>query len=268
MNRNNLSRGVVTLSFSSLTDLPVQAHVSTRHGGVSPQPWKSLNFSISRGDTAERVARNFYRLCNALEIESGDVVRTEQVHGTTVAKVDHSDAGSRQKATDALITDAVGLPLFLVFADCVPVLLYDSENHALGLCHAGWRGTVNGAAEATLWAMQAAYGTNPAHVFAAIGPSIGPESYEVGDEVVDWVQARLEDGERFLRWTDQTNGKAHLDLWRANASQLARAGVPDEQIEIAGIDTATNTQDFFSHRAEKGRCGLFSMIGWLEPRNG
>jgi copper oxidase (laccase) domain-containing protein len=137
--------------------------------------------------------------------------------------------------------------------------------HALGVCHAGWRGTVNGMAATTLWAMQAAYGTEPAHVRAAIGPSIGPESYEVGEEVYNMALAKLPAADRFFHFPS-SEANPYLDLWQANAAQLVEAGVPEEQIEISGIDTAQNTHDFFSHRAEQGQCGLFGILAWLTPR--
>lgn len=266
MQRIDHPNGVVTYSFDTLADLPVQAHVSTRHGGVSPAPWSSLNFSVSRGDDPARVTENFARLCAALGIDPDDPVRTHQVHGTTVAKVDWDEAGSRQKATDALITDAVELPLFLVFADCVPLLLYDAAQHVLGICHAGWRGTLNGVAVATLWAMQAAYGSEPADVRVGIGPSIGPDSYEVGEEVYNLALAKLPQAERFFHFPNGPDANPYFDLWQANAAQLIEAGIPAAQIEISGIDTAQNIDDFYSHRAEQGQCGLFGILAWLSPR--
>jgi polyphenol oxidase len=266
MQRHSHPNGIITYSFESLAEHAIEGHVSTRHGGVSPAPWSTLNFSVARGDTPERVNENFARFCAGLDLSPADPVRTHQVHGTGIAKVDWADAGSRQKATDALITDAVGLPLFLVFADCVPLLLYDPVYHALGVCHAGWRGTVNGAAVATLWAMQAAYGTDPAHVLAGIGPSIGPESYEVGEEVYQMAIARLLKADRFFHSPSENGANRYFDLWQANAAHLVEAGVPQEQIEIAGLDTARYTDDFYSHRAEKGQCGLFGLIAWLTPR--
>jgi YfiH family protein len=256
--------GVITYRFCSLSGLPVSAHVSTRHGGVSPAPWKSLNFSVARGDSPERVRENRRRFAAAVGVDVEVVVRGQQVHGTGVAKVDWDDAGSLQEGVDALVTDAVGLPLALVFGDCVPILLYDRVNHALGICHAGWRGTVNGAAVATLWAMQAAYATNPADVSACIGPSIGPESYEVGEEVLEMALARMEGAERFFHYPNGADSRPYFDLWAANRSQLETAGVPPEQIECSGIDTAQKVDDFFSHRAERGRCGLFGLMAWLE----
>jgi YfiH family protein len=259
------ANGVITYTFASLTHLPVQAHVSTRHGGISPAPWNTLNFSVMRGDTPERVKENRERLATALNVDNRQVIRCHQVHGTGIAKVDASDAGQWQNDTDGLVTDATALPLTLVFADCVPVLLYDPSHHALGICHAGWRGTVNGIVTATLWTMQAAYDTKPADVLACIGPSIGPQSYQVGQEVIDLAQAKLKNAEQLFTYPNGPEQNPYFDLWQANATQLIDAGLPVEQIEVSGIDTAQTTHDFFSHRAEHGRCGLFSMTAWLQP---
>jgi YfiH family protein len=264
MQRITHANGVITYTFDSLAQLSVCAHVSTRHGGVSPAPWNTLNFSVMRGDTPERVKENRARLAAALDLENSNVVRCHQVHGTGIAKVDSSDVGQWQNDTDGLITDALDVPLTLVFADCVPILLYDARHHALGVCHAGWRGTVNGIALAMLWAMQAAYDTDPADVLACIGPSIGPQSYQVGQEVVDLAHAKLSHASLLFSYANGPDQNPYFDLWQGNATQLVEAGLLSTQIEISGIDTAQNTQDFFSHRAERGQCGLFSMTAWLQ----
>jgi YfiH family protein len=263
MQRIHHPNQVITYTFDSLAGLPVGVHVSTRHGGVSPEPWATLNFSVLRGDTPERVQANRGKLAEALGLDAAHFVHCRQVHGTGVAVVDWSDAGAFKDGCDSLVTNAVGLPLVLVFADCVPVVLYDPVHHALGVCHAGWRGTVNGAAGAALWAMQAAYDTNPADVRAGIGPSIGPASYEVGDEVVALAHARLPHAGTLFTYPNGDAGKPHFDLWIANRNQLIAAGVPPGQVEVGGVDTAATTADFFSHRAEQGRCGLFAMVAWL-----
>jgi YfiH family protein len=263
MQRIEHANGVITYTFDSLAGLPLAAHVTTRHGGVSPAPWNSLNFSVTRGDSRDRVQQNRQLLADALGIRVEQLTYCQQVHGTGVAKIDWHNAGELQTGCDASVTDEIGLPLALVFADCVPVLLYDRVRHVLGVCHAGWRGTVNGAVTATLWTMQAGYDCIPGDVVACIGPSIGPASYEVGPEVLELALARLPDAESFFSYPNGQDHKPHFDLWMANARQLSDAGVPASQIEISGVDTACITDDFFSHRAEQGRCGLFSMVAWL-----
>jgi YfiH family protein len=266
MQRNSFANGVVTYGFSCLSGLPLHAHVATRHGGVSPAPWDSLNFSVRRGDSVENVRANRRRLGDATGFDPSRAIYCEQVHGTGIAKVDERNAGEIVPASDGLTTEVPGLPLGLVFADCVPILVYDPVRHVLGLVHAGWRGTVNGAAAALVWTMQAGYDCRSADLVAAIGPSIGPQSYQVGREVFDLARARLPDGARFFTWPQGADANPHFDLWAANAAQLREAGIATDRIELAGIDTATQTDDFFSHRASGGRCGLFTMVAWLDER--
>ncbi len=263
MQRVTHPNGVITYTFDAYRSLPVSVHISTRHGGVSPAPWNTLNFSVLRGDEPERVAVNRARFVEALGIDGARLATCRQVHGALAAAVDAADAGRMQDDADALVTNTADLPLSLVFADCVPVVLYDPVQHALAVCHAGWRGTVKGAAAAALAKMTATYGTKPADVIAGIGPSIGPESYEVGDEVVAVARQSPYQAWRYLDFGNGARRKPYFDLWAANAGQLIESGVPARNIEVSGIDTATNTHDFFSHRAEQGRCGLFGMAAWL-----
>lgn len=262
--------GVITYTFEQFTILPLSVHISTRHGGVSPVPWNTLNFSVKRGDTQERVAANRIRLADALHIDAKQFVTCEQIHSRTIVKVDHTFAGTMQRGADGMVTDSAALPLSLVFADCVPIVLYDARKHVLGVCHSGWRGTVQSAAIWTLQAMAEEFNVQAGDVYAGIGPSIGPMSYEVGPEVMKAAFENLPNAERlFTNGTgsrvsdDQPN--RYFDLWEANRSILKAAGVPSAQIEVSAIDTATNTHDFYSHRAEQGRCGLFSMVAWLHP---
>jgi YfiH family protein len=257
--------GIITYTFEQLAGAPIAAHVSTRHGGISPEPWRSLNFSVARGDMPERVQENRRRLAAALGLRAEDMVHCRQVHGVNVAQVGWENAGAVIDGCDGLITDAIGLPLSLVFADCAPILIYDPDHHALGVVHAGWRGSLDGAAPALLGAMQAAYGADPSRVLVCIGPSIGPESYEVGPEVAALAQKRLPAPNAALHRPNGAQCNPHLNLWEANIQLLVAAGVARNHIEVSGIDTAQNTQDFFSHRAEKGRCGLFCMVAWLLP---
>lgn len=210
MQRITHSNGVITYTFDFALQIGIPIHISTRHGGVSPKPWNTLNFSVSRGDTRENVEANRQRLAVALGIKTDELVRCHQVHGTNVAIVGWDNAGQFLEQTDCLVTNTCGLPLSWVFADCVPIIFFDPIHKVLGGCHAGWRGTINGAATATLWAMQAAYDTNPADVWVGIGPSIGPESYEVGSDVVDLAYVKLKRAGRFF----------HLPNWQREQSNV------------------------------------------------
>jgi YfiH family protein len=155
-----------------------------------------------------------------------------------------------------LITDRPEVTLFLRFADCVPILLYDPRRPAVGVVHAGWRGTLAKAATAAVQAMQAHYGSRPGDLVAAIGPSIGPCHYAVGPEVVAQTRQAFNGASDEL--LSRVNGGYHLDLWTANAHALQQAGV--RQIEQSELCTVCHGDDFFSHRGHGAQTGRFAAL--------
>ncbi len=230
----------------------------TRLGGVSQGPYASLNLGHKVGDAPEAVEENHRRLFAALGVRAEEVVSPYQVHGAQVERVGHSDGGRIIAARDALITDEEAVVLMMRFADCAPVLLYDAAHHAVGLAHAGWRGTAAGVVAATVRAMREAFGSDPAAMWAGIGPVIGGEHYAVGPDVVEAVSATLPPGaEIAFRRGDQW----YLDLATALRLQLEALGVG--RIELSGFDTAARTDEWYSHRAEHGRTGRFGVLVWL-----
>jgi len=250
---NNL----VYYRFANLASYDEVLHgVFTRLGGVSPSPYDSLNVGHFIGDDHQAVEANHALICQALGISRGDVATAHQVHGSRVALVRTEDRGRVIAATDALITDTPGVALMLRFADCLPVLLYDPVRRAVGLAHAGWKGTVKGIAAKTALAMMDVYGSRPADIVAGLGPCIGPCCYQVGTEVIEAVKASFNDWQRLLR--SQGGGSVHFDLWEANRRQLAGLGI--EEIEVLQFCTACRTDEFFSHRAEGGCTGRFAVI--------
>ena len=231
--------------------------VFTRKGGVSPSPWDTLNVGGTVGDEAARVRENRNRSLAAMGRRLESMFDVWQVHSADYVlsrAPRHPDEGY-QKA-DIILTDTPGVTLYMRFADCVPVLLYDPVRAVVGMVHAGWLGTVRGAARVAVQAMAAGYGSRPADILAAIGPSIGVDHYEVGADVLDQVaQAFGAEGTMLV----QVRGdRSYLDLWAANRIQLQQLGV--DQIEVAGLCTACHTDDWFSHRAEKGRTGRFGAL--------
>jgi hypothetical protein len=180
-----------------------------------------------------------------------------QVHSAAVVKASaaRNPKDDYHKA-DIILTDKPEVTLFMRFADCVPVLLYDPVQAVVGMVHAGWLGTVRGASRAAVDAMVAEYGCRPANILAGIGPSIGVDHYEVGSDVLAQVRSAFGAAEsELVQWRE---GKAYLDLWAANRAQLGQAGI--EQVEVAGLCTACHTDDWFSHRAEKGKTGRFGAL--------
>ncbi len=232
--------------------------IFTRQGGVSKAPWSSLNLGGNVGDEAPAVRHNHLLMYGTLGVDAARACSVWQVHSADVILVDGPVQGRRWLAlADAMITDRPNTPLSMRFADCVPLLFHDPVQGVIGMAHAGWRGTVQGVAANTVRTMTTAYGCKPQNVMAGIGPSIGPDHYQVGEEVVAAVLQYFGSTDGLIR-RDPDDGTAYLDLWAANRLDLERAGV--EQIEIAEICTATRTDEFFSHRAEKGRTGRFGAV--------
>jgi len=197
------------------------------------------------------------RLAAALGIPPEALVPTRQVHGTTIVRVPTPEwDGASGK--DGLITAVPGVFLLGYFADCVPLLAYDPVRRAVGLAHAGWRGTLRRMAERLVEALGAAFGARPEDLRVGIGPAIGPCCYEVGAEVIAGVQAQLPGGEELLR--PGRPGHAYLDLWTANRQGLLRAGVRPDHVGAAALCTACNVERFYSYRREGRLDGLFGAV--------
>ena len=232
--------------------------IFTRHGGVSQSCWNSLNLGASIGDEPEAVRENHRRMYRALDVNPARAVSAWLVHSVAVKVIDSRSKinGNLEKA-DAIITNLPDTPLIMRYADCVPLLLYDPVKGAIALAHAGWRGTVQGMAAATVRALKAAFGSRPEDLQALIGPAISRRNYEVGEAVA--AQALAYFGEEAAVVTrDPDDGGVCLDLWRANRLDLERQGV--RSIEILDICTFDNTCDFYSHRGENGKTGRFGVV--------
>jgi YfiH family protein len=243
-------------SFNIFSNSVIQA-VFTRRGGVSPAPWHSLNLGGSVGDDPANVAENRIRIFDALERDRASFHDVWLVHGTDIV---HADAArpleNHPERADIILTDNPEVSLFMRFADCVPLLFHDPQKKVIGISHAGWMGTVKGVATTTIEGMQSRYGCNPKDIVAGIGPSIGVDHYEVGEEVVSQFHEKYgKDTERIIQTRD---GITYLDLWTANLIQLQNAGV--EQVQVSGVCTACHLDDWFSHRAEKGKTGRFGVL--------
>jgi polyphenol oxidase len=251
-------------SFNRLAEL--DHGIFARHGGVSPAPYSSLNMAVSTGDVRENVRLNRERAFRALGRDPASVADLWQVHSAEVV-VAETPRGALEHLgkADALVTDRPEVTLFLRFADCVPILLYDPRRKVAGLAHAGWKGTVLKAPAKTVRVMAARYGCRPADIWAGIGPSIGPCHYEVGPEVVDVVRQAFPEGDELLQ---SVNNHWRLDLWAANARALREAGVEPAHIEVGQICTACRPDEFYSHRAEAGKTGRFGALIGLRADHG
>jgi YfiH family protein len=243
--------------FPSFESLGLNHAVFTRRGGISPTPWKSLNFGASVGDDINRVKQNRENALAVLGINTKNIYDVYQVHSTEIVVTDKPLApGESHRKADAIITDRPNITLMMRFADCVPILLFDPVKHVIGLTHSGWVGTVNKIAGKTVMKMVQYYGTNPADVLAAIGPSIGPDHYAVGGEVIDQVVTSYRGNTEQI--IINKNGKSYFDLWKANQVVLREVGV--DKIEVAEICTNCNLDDWYSHRGEDGMTGRFGIV--------
>ena len=262
--------------FEGLPQNGVASHaVFSRRGGVSVAPFDSLNMSLSVPDERDRVYANRRRVYGLYGRDTDSVVHAHLVHGADVARVTQADNGTWVEHVDGLITNQPGCVLSMNFADCAPIFLYDPRRRAIGLGHAGWRGTMADLPGAMVRAMSAEFGSDPADLIAAVGPCIGLCCYEVGDEVIVATRQAFANAETLFRpspdegtsGTDRPSGVGgyHFDLPAANHRNLHRAGV--RAIEMADYCTACRTDLFFSHRAEKGRTGRFGTVFALGPMN-
>jgi len=248
----------------------VDCGFSARAGGVSKGPYGSLNLSLAVGDEPEYVLLNRRRFAAALGIrDMSRIVVPDQTHSRNVHRVTEADAGRGALVhftaipdTDALITNVPGIPLALHFADCVGVFLLDPVNRAIGVAHAGWRGTVDGIVIATVEAMTREFGSNPSEILAGIGPSIERHCFEVDEDVARQFSKSFAGDERIL--TASSSTKWRVDLRTANLMMLERAGLDDSNIAVSEQCTSCNSSEFFSYRrdGETGRMG-----GWLSLRH-
>ncbi|WP_243348038.1 peptidoglycan editing factor PgeF [Parabacteroides sp. FAFU027] len=239
------------LRFPSLEKYTGLTHfVTTRHGGVSTGNYDSFSLGLFSGDNPDSVAQNRTILCNAIGISSDKLFIPYQTHSDLIGVIDGDFISQNENqqvqllnGVDALITDQTDICIGVTTADCVPVLIYDPVKKVAGLAHAGWRGTVARIAGKTVRKMNVKFGCNPKDLVAAIGPSIGPDAFEVGADVADEFRRN-----GFAQTILSSNHKQHIDLWKANQQDLLEAGLQPHQIEIAGICTFTEHERFFSAR--------------------
>lgn len=210
---------------------------------------------------------------DAIGAPADRLVVTGLVHGNDVIEIGPEDAGAgaapdRPQAgiADALITDQPHLGLTVTHADCLSLLIADPDHHAIAAVHAGWRGTINNIAGATISAMQERYGSDPTELLIYLGPSIGGCCNEVGAEVTGaWRQEARVLGPLAELAVTQPGPKEHFDVPRANALLLQRAGVRPEHIEVSAICTRCNTEKWFSHRGHGPGAGRQASIIMLNP---
>ncbi len=189
------------------------------------------------------------------------LARVRQVHGAAVRVVRADDVDQPVPDADALITNASGIAVAVVAADCVPVLLADSRTGAVAAVHAGWRGTAADVVGAAVTALTREYGVRPETLVAAIGPSIGACCYDVGEDLLAAFTAAGHSSVDLAEWFARDSaGRLRLDLWQANSDLLVGAGVPRGQVHMAGLCTKTHVHVLESFRVDGDRAGRMAAI--------
>ena len=254
--------GVEYLSYPLLEKTGMVNHgFSTRIGGVSEGVCSSMNLSFARGDKEEAVRENFRRIAAALDVKVENMVFSKQTHTTNVRVVTEEDRGKGTvkpldyDQVDGLVTNIPGLCLATFYADCVPLFFVDPVQKAIGLSHSGWRGTVGKIGKITVETMRKEYGTDPADVLAAVGPSICQECYEVSEDVIEQFRINYEQKYWEELFYKKENGKFQLNLWKANEIVFGEAGIKAEHIAVTNVCTCCNAVVLFSHRASHGKRG-------------
>jgi len=282
-------KAIEILRSEPLSAIPWLLHgFSTRHGGASQAyGGEALNLGITPQDSPTNVERNreiFLRGLGATDVRGRlwPVASLRQVHSSAIHSI--MKVPPKTLGGDGLVTDRRGILLGIRVADCLPILVADSERRAVGAFHAGWRGTLARIAEKGIGQMRLRFGSDPAHIVAAIGPGIHSCCYEVSQDLRDKFSAQFayadllfeevasQDEVRrkypllFMNQRAPGHGeppaKLHLDLVEANRRQLLDAGVPEENIDVIDLCTSCRTDLLFSHRAEAGATGrMMGAIG-------
>lgn len=249
-----------------------------RHGGVSKTPCESLNLATHIGDSLQDVLENRSIVANHLGVTSDRITCGNQVHGLKAVRITEEliGAGALSPDTaipdcDAVYTDIPNVPLFLFTADCVPVGIYDPVHHVVATVHAGWRGAIGHLPVIIIEAMKRDFGTRFEDCYVYLGPSIGPKSFEVNQELADtftdeWKKITDTTSDELVRYIVREGAlqaTPHVDLWRFIEEDLLQRGVPKAQICISGTDSMTD-ENCFSYRREHGKTGRMALFGMLE----
>jgi hypothetical protein len=286
--KSKVQPSIQTLQAPSLAKIPWLLHAfSTRQGGSSrAYGGKTLNLGFTATDSKAAVVRNrqaFVSGLNKGRKTSWELVTLRQIHSDLIHAV--TAAPGHPLAGDGLITDTPGLLLAVLTADCLPVILADPKRRAIGVFHAGWRGTIKRIVEKGVGEMFRHFGSDPGQLRAAIGPGIRGCCYQVGPEVKVKFESQFAYGAELFRETKETNEiherypllfltarapghselpkKIFLDLAEANRRQLLDSGVPARNISDLAMCTSCKPDVFFSHRAEQGRTGRMMAVAGI-----
>ena len=254
------------LTYNRLSDIPFISHsFSTRFGGVSSGEFSTMNLSFGRGDSDENVIENYKRICASAGFQYESLVASAQVHETIVRRVTAENRGTGiykpkdMHSVDALITNDPTVTLVTYYADCTPVFFVDTKNKAIGLAHAGWRGTVGKISKIVVESMEREFSSDPSSLICAIGPVIGKCCYEVSADCAEEF-VKLFGADSPVITPALNTEKYMIDLALANKLILLGSGVKDENIVISDLCTKCNSDLLWSHRATNGKRGTMAAF--------
>ena len=247
-----VKNNIKLLQFNNLTEHEDIVHFSsTRIGGKSICKLESLNLGYTVNDNPKNVTQNLESLAKSMGFDRNQMVSPKQTHSKNIGIVNSTN--DIFPDTDALITNKPGICIFIRTADCVPILLYDPTNKALAAIHSGWKSTIQEISKHTIELMQNEFGTNPKDIVAGIGPSIGPEVYEVGPEVAEVFQKHFE--VNHIVTAIENSDKYLLNLWKVNKQILMESGILENKIEVAEMCTYSTPELFYSARRDGVKTG-------------
>ncbi len=249
--------GLVYFQFTKLwQDTAVKHFISTRINNTQTE----FNLSLYRRNSTNKIIENRKNLAKAVNIPYENFIFQQQIHSRNVSIISKTSVGKGLYDytdgvldNDAMITNKPGICLTVMAGDCVPILFYDSVKKVIAVAHAGWRGTYKKIAQHTVEKMTTEFGCVPSDIFAGIGPSISQKNYEVDLPVYNEFEKSFENSAQFFLKTNKKD-KYYLNLWEANKLQLISVGLPEQNIEIAGLCTFEQNNLFFSaRRGDEGR---------------
>ncbi|MEH7122942.1 peptidoglycan editing factor PgeF [Bacillus sp. JJ1532] len=248
----------------------LRAGFTSKNGGVSEGAYSSLNLGLHVNDSVQSVRQNREHMAERLGFPLHTWVSAEQTHDIHIEKVNRENGGrgsllyeDSYKATDGFFTANSGLLLTLCYADCVPLYFCHEKTGAIGVAHAGWKGTVNGIASEMV-SMFKKENMDIEGIHAVIGPSICGKCYIVDNRVISIIDKNLADYHP-KPYTQIEDNQYFLDLKQLNKDILIKSGVMEKNIIVTNLCTSCENKDFFSHRRDKGKTGrMMSFIGWKE----
>lgn len=260
--------GVGYLTYDRLSEIPFIRHAFSTKRGEGTRTVHPMDMSFDHDDRAA-VEENYKRFCRAAGFDYSSLVASAQDHHTFVRVVTSADKGIgiyREKdmlSVDGLVTVEPGVTLCTYYADCTPLFFVDTGTHAVGLAHAGWRGTVGRIAEKTVETMRASFGTDPRDLVCAVGPNIGVCCYEVDEPCAREFYSLGLDSETFI--FPMPGGKYMVDMLKCNRQILVSCGVRPENIVLSDVCTQHNSELLWSHRATRGDRGTMCAMLRINP---